>query len=256
MTLEPIERSFREKVCDKIRLEPEGIERFRVFTPFQFDDGDHLSILLKQLRGQWVLSDEGYTYMHLSYDIDEKDLQKGTRQKIITNTLSMFSIQEHDGEFLLSIKDNRYGDALYSFIQGLLKISDVTFLTRERVRSTFTDDFRSLMATTIPEDRREFGWYDPGRDPQGMYKVDCRINGMPTPLFVFALTGDDQTRDATISLLQFEKWGIPHRSIGIFENEEEINRKVLARFGDVCEKLYSNLGTARDRIEKFIDMKN
>ncbi|MCL4517516.1 MAG: hypothetical protein M1379_18370 [Firmicutes bacterium] len=112
MNLEGIERNFREKVCDKVRLESEGIERFRVFTPFRFDDGDHL--------------------------------------------------------------------------------------------------------------------------------------------FVYALPGDDRTRDATITLLQFEKWGIPHHSIGIFENQENINRKVLARFSDICEKQFSNLGTNRERVTKYI----
>jgi hypothetical protein len=41
MSLELIECDFREKVCSKIRLMPEGIQRWRVLTPFQFDDGDH-----------------------------------------------------------------------------------------------------------------------------------------------------------------------------------------------------------------------
>ena len=66
----------------------EGVERFRVFTPFMFEDGDHLSVILKRDNGRWILSDEGHTYMHLTYDIDEKDLQRGTRQKIITNVIA------------------------------------------------------------------------------------------------------------------------------------------------------------------------
>ena len=39
MSLELIERDFREKVGAKIRLMPEGIQRWRVLTPFQFEDG-------------------------------------------------------------------------------------------------------------------------------------------------------------------------------------------------------------------------
>jgi len=31
---------------------------------------------------------------------------------------------------------------------------------------------------------------------------DCRVNGMPRPLFVHALGSDGRTRDATIALLQ------------------------------------------------------
>ena len=43
-----IEKSFREKVCAKVRIVLEGDERFRVFTPFLFEDGDHLAIVLKK----------------------------------------------------------------------------------------------------------------------------------------------------------------------------------------------------------------
>jgi hypothetical protein len=65
------------------------------------------------------------------------------------------------------------------------------------------------------------------------------------------LNNDTATRDATIKLLQFERWGLNFHSIGIFENQEEINRKVLARFSDVFEKQFSSL-SASDRIAAYI----
>ena len=149
MSVDIIERQFHEKVSAKIHLESEGLERYRVFTPFLFEDGDHLAIVLKKDGERWVLSDEAHTYMHLSYDIDEMDLQRGTRQKIIANALSTFRIEDREGELVLDIPDKRYGDALYSFIQALLKITDVTYLSRERVRSTFMEDFQVLMSDTV-----------------------------------------------------------------------------------------------------------
>ena len=211
-----------------------------------------MAIVLRKEQSKWILSDEGHTYMHLTYDIDEKDLQKGTRQEIISNALSTFSLNDREGELILPIQENRYGDALYSFAQALLKITDVSYISRERVRSTFMEDFHVFIENTVPEERRTFDWHDPVRDSQGMYNVDCRINGMPRPLFIFALPSDDKVSIATISMLQFEKWGIQFSSIAIFEDQEKVNRKNLARFSDVCDKQYSSLIANKDRLEKHL----
>ena len=252
MKSEAIEQEFKRKVCDKVRLAPEGLNRFRVFTPFRFDDGDHLAIVLREEDGRWVLSDEGHTYMHLTYDLEEKDLQRGTRAKIIGNAIAAFSIDDREGELTLAIPDKRYGDALYSFVQAILKISDITFLARERVRSTFLEDLRSLVAGTVPAERVTLDWHNPVHDPEGRYRVDYRINGMNKPLLVYALPNDDRVRDATINLLKFERWDLEFHSLGVFEDQEQINPRVLARFSDVCEKLFSSLAATRDRLARYL----
>ena len=252
MTIDGIETDFRRTVGESVRLANEGVNRYRVFTPFLFEDGDHLAVVLKREASQWILTDEGHTYMHLTYDLDEQDLRRGNRQKIIGNALSAFSVEDREGELRLIIPERQFGDGLFSFVQALLKISDVSYLSRERVRSTFLEDFRAFMAATVPVDRRSFDWHDPTHDSAGKYTVDCRLNGMPKPIMVFALPGDDRVRDATISLLQFERWRIPHRSLAIFEDQEEVNRKVLARFSDMCEKQFSSLGANKDRIAAYL----
>jgi hypothetical protein len=252
MSIGTIETDFRRTVGESVRLANEGLDRYRVFTPFLFEDGDHLAVVLKREGPNWVLSDEGHTYMHLTYDLDEKDLQRGNRQKIIGNALSAFSVEDREGELRLIIPEERYGDGLFSFAQALLKISDVSFLSRERVKSTFLEDFRSFMESAVPAGRISFDWHHPQHDPEGKYTVDCRVNGLARPIMVFALPGDDRVRDATISLLQFERWKTPHRSLAIFEDQEEVNRKVLARFTDICEKQFSSLGTNKERIAAYL----
>lgn len=252
MTTETIKQDFQQKVCAQVNLLPEGRMRYRVLTPFHFEDGDHLAIVLKQEAGQWVLTDEGHTYMHLTYDLDENSLHKGTRQQIISNALSTFTVEDRGGELRVPIVGDEYGNALYDFIQALLKISDISYLSRERVKSTFIEDFRSFVEEQVPAERRQFDWHHPKFDPEGSYPVDCYVNGMAKPLLIFALPNDNKTRDATITLLQVERWGIPFRSITIFENQEEISRKVLARFSDVSDKQYSSLAANQERIGRYL----
>ena len=253
MSINTIEQDFIDKVSAKVRLSPDGKERFRVLTPFQFEDGDRLVIVLKKVDGHWVLSDEAHTYMHLTYEIDEKLLHSGTRQKMILNALSIFEVEDRNGELILDVSDAHYGDALYDFVQALLKITDVSYLSRERVQSTFMEDFQALLREKVPSTHMDFKWYYSTRDPQGKYTVDCRINRMPQPLFVYALSNDDRTRDATIALHQFKEWKFSFNSMGIVKGEKGMNRRVLARLRDVCDQCFIGIDESYEQIEQYLE---
>lgn len=252
MDITLIQDEFKKKVSEKVEIVSEGKERFRIFTPFMFADGDHLVSVLKKSPKGWVISDEAHTYMHLSYELDMTDLNTCTRQKIISASQSMFNLEENNGEMMVTVENDMYGDALYSFIQGILKITDINYLTRGRVISTFMEDFKLYLTEKIPEHRRVFDYFNKEHDPEGKYSVNCQVNGMKNPVFVFAISNDAKCRDATINCLQYEKWGLKFRSLAIFEDQENIERKVLARFSDVCEKQFSSLYLNKDRIEKYL----
>ena len=252
MSMNTIEQDFIDKVSEKVRLSPEGKERFRVLTPFRFDDGDQLVIVLKKLGGRWVLSDEAHTYMHLSYKIEKTTLRRNNPRQIISKALSMFEVHEHNEELFLDVSDGRYGEALYGFVQALLKIIDVSYLSREQVHTTFMEDFRTLLYDKVDEERMDFEWNDPTRDPLGNYPVDCRINGIPRPLFVYALSNDDRTRKATIALHQFRAWQIPHQSLGIFEDDRSTSQQSAAQIMDVCDRCYVGIQGNSHKIDQYL----
>jgi len=252
MNQESVQEDFRRRVCEQINLEREGENRFRILTPFRFDDGDHFGIVLKREGETWVLTDEASTLMHLSYWLDEQDIESGNRLEIIQGSLAGFFVENRNGELVIPVRDGRFGDALFNFVQALSKVADIAFLSRERVRSTFLEDFRAFLQSQVAPERLVFDWTDPTHDPKKHYPVDCRVNQIEWPLFIYALPTDNRVKDATINLLKFEHWGISFQSLGIFEEQEGINPRVLARFTDVCEKTFSSLEENKSRIEQHL----
>jgi hypothetical protein len=245
-----IAKKFRQKVSEKIYIESEGKNCFLVFTPFQFDDGDHLRIVMKQEGRKWFLTDEGHTLMHLSYD--EINLGSPKRAEIMESVLASHSVNRENGELRIDIKGDDHGDALYSFVQALIKISDISFTSKKRVESLFFDEFTEFFEEIVPEERRVFDYHDAKHDPEKKYIVDCKTNGVQKPLFVFGVNNDAKCRDVTITCMQFERFGVSFDSLAVFENQETMNRRVLARFSDVIGKQYSSLYGNKDRIQKHI----
>ena len=53
MSIKTIEKDFIDKVSAEIQLSADGKDRFLVFTPFHFNDGDQLVIVLKKMGDRW-----------------------------------------------------------------------------------------------------------------------------------------------------------------------------------------------------------
>jgi hypothetical protein len=97
--------------------------------------------------------------------------KSGNRREIVDNSLSSFSVQNRDGELIIPVMEGRFGDALFNLIQALTKVTDISFLSREVVRSTFMEDLRAFLRKNVDEARLQFDWKDEERDPTGNYIV-------------------------------------------------------------------------------------
>ncbi len=248
-----LQSNLRERVSERIELYPEGTDRYRVFTPFTFGDGDGYGIVLVRRGRRWVLTDEGSTLMHLSYYLDTADLRAGTRGDILHRVVASFGLEDRGGELVAVVGEQaEISNRLYDFIQAIGQISDLTFLSRSTVRSTFIEDAKELISGIVPSERRIFDWHDPLRDPDALYQADVKVNSMARPLFIFFIGSTGRAREATISLQQYRIWGMEFRSLGVFESQENIGRKVVAKFSDAAGKTFSAFEPNEELIEAHI----
>jgi len=254
MDINDIEKQFREKVCKEIATTKEGIDRYYISTPFTFEDGDGLVMILKKEKDKWILTDEGHTFMHLSYFIDIDVIrEEGNRKDLVDSILSMYSVKNRNGELVLEIPNGEYGDALFSYVEALIKISDITYLSKEQVESTFIEDFQRLISKSIPEDKITFDWYDAKTDPHKTYVVDCKIETEKRKILLFALNTDKKILRATIILQHFKLLKMKFESIGIFESQEEVaDRKAIALFSDAVDKQFSAIEGKENDIEEYL----
>lgn len=135
MAVATIEQEFRAKVGAKISLVAEGDTRYVVLTPFRFDDGDHLVIVLRHLDGAWFLTDEGHTFMHLTYKMDEQSLRHGSRHEFIAKTLAAFGVEDRDGQLVHLVRDSAFDDAFFSFVQALIKVTTISCMPLDERQS-------------------------------------------------------------------------------------------------------------------------
>lgn len=245
-----IESALKSSISKEVVLHREG-SRWLVFTPFRFDDGDSFVITLHSDRSRWYFSDEGHTLMHLSYRMDEATFQKGNRAEIISSTLSQFEVKNRRGILTKDVESNDFGNALYAFVQAIVKVSDISMLSRERVKSTFLEDVDVFLQETVGSQLIK-EWVDKEHDNEARYRVPYAIRTKRSPLWIFPVQNDTSVQDATIVMLKHESWGTVFEGVGIFEQQSTISRDRLARFSDVCGKQFSSLEGNRDRIREYL----
>lgn len=246
-----IETDIRKLLCGEIEVVQKGIDRYAIHTPFAFGDGDSFVSILKKEDGDWVLSDEGHTFMHMSYE--NVDFLSGTRARVLDEALQQHGLDNHAGVLRLRVPSvDQIGHAVFSFVHAVSKVSNVTRFTREVARSTFMDDFREFIESIASSANPMFGWNDPIKDPDSLYSVDCRLDTIDRPWIVFGVGNSDKCKNVIITCLKMESIAPEARSIAIFENQAEVNGRDVARLTDVVFKQFSSLGE-RGRIKKYFD---
>lgn len=119
-------------------------------------------------------------------------------------------------------------------------------------RRQFRTEVLEAIEGLIPPGRMLRNWYDSRWDRNRDYRVDFRINGMSSPLFLHALSNNNNARDATITIYRFKQEQVDGRHVAIYRDEQSTNDKVRMKLNEVCEQSFVNFEREKPSIRRFL----
>lgn len=171
-----------------------------ISLPARDRDGDGFSIYLKSIPAGFRLSDGASTIMRLSYEHDIDSMLKGNRGRLFDLILSESGINEDDGELYKEISADRLIHELFDFTKGLSRLSDLSLWTQHRTTSTFYEDLKAAIYSSVPNGINVSENYTVPGVPQGEnYPVDFYIQAKK-PLYILGAGNPSQLKLATIVL--------------------------------------------------------
>ncbi|HEY3863040.1 MAG TPA: DUF1828 domain-containing protein [Verrucomicrobiae bacterium] len=252
---------LKERLCKtlcgevQIRQTRQGFLQIR--TPFTFTDGDTFQVYLQETSGGGVrLTDFGHTLMHLSYENDLAKLREGARGRLFEQVLATAGMREENGQFVFDANLENLGTGVLQFGQGLTRIYDLTFLNRARVASTFYEDLKERLYSLLAPEKIQTDYVLAGQRDAESYPIDFRIEGRRGPLFLFGIAGRDKARLTTIVLEHWLRANIDFDSLLIFQDQQEIPRRDLARLSNVGGEMVASLDASEDFQRKIVKLAN
>lgn len=242
-----------QTLCGEVQIRTTRQGYLQILTPFAFTDGDTFQVYLQELPGGGVrLTDFGHTLMHLSYENDLGKLREGTRGKLFDQVLATAGMREENGQLICDAALESLGPSVLQFGQGLTRIYDVTFLNRARSPSTFYDDLKERLYALVAPEKIQPDYILASETAADSYPIDYRIDGKRAPLFLFGIAGRDKARLVTIVLEHWLRAKVDFDSLLIFQDQQEIPRRDLARLSNVGGEMVASLDASEDFQRKIL----
>jgi len=185
--------------CQSVRLKETKVGTI-ISLPVRDRDGDGFSIYLKDIPAGFRLSDGASTLMRLSYEHDTESMLKGNRGRLFELILAESGLKEDDGELFKEVSADDLIHELFDFTKGLSRLSDLGLWTKHRTASTFYEDLKAAIYTSVPKGINVYENYVVPNIPQGEnYPVDFYIEAK-RPLYIMGAGNPSQLKLATIVL--------------------------------------------------------
>ena len=252
MDIKILQKNISEGFHKNIFLKEKRPNLYQVFLPFYYPDGDMIEIFLEVSANNniIIIQDMGMTLMRLSYNFD---LNSKNKKKVFNEILNNYQMEESEGSLKIIAPCDEIFSYLMQFIQVIIKISDLEFLKRETVKNLFYEYFEKFITVDLEKFNPIKEFY-PAFDTKKQYPTPYAIPIKNKEHFcIYPIASDDKCNESIITIQHYELHNFRPETLAVFENQESIGRKPLAKLSNVVGKQFSALQGNERRIEEYFE---
>ena len=242
-------KEIRKSVCSEYDFEEIGIGEYLVHTDMYYDDGDELHIVLKRTNEGYILADEGHTMMWLSYD--EYNFTD-YRMKLLNGIIGQTGVSlENERMSVFVDHPSKIGPALSSLIQTMISVSNLRYLSRSNVASTFLEDIRSAFKDSELGGKCEYERKIPTSSGNSI-EPDIYI-GLDRPVLVFGAYNSERAKEVFINLLLAKELDQGYRTVVVIDNDAGISQKDQERLVNTANRPIIGIDRVIEVTKEFIE---
>lgn len=240
-TVEALQQVLCNALCANVSVREQRDGSLRLVTPFTFPDGDGFSMYLERLpSGGFKLTDKGITMMRLSYDHDVSKLREGTRARVFEQIVGEMGINDEGGEFTLETSVAGLSEGIFRLGQALTRIHDLSFLNRVQVESTFYEDLRDSLISSVGEARLIRDFEAPEVPDAANYLVDFAVEA-ERPVLIFGVPTATKARLATVIIQYLQQHRFRFHSLVVYNDMRALPRGDVARLTNAANDQVAQL---------------
>jgi len=216
---------------------------YQLFLPYYHSDGDMIDIFIQFLSDSITLTDFWQTLMRLSY---YTDLTANGRKKVFDSILATYNVNcDDEGRIFINFKEKiELFPSVMEMIAVITKVSDISYLKTERVKSLFYEEFEDFVMTDLKNSisgkvdiKKDFS---PAIDEKKSYQTPFAIlKEDRDPLLLFPVLNSDKCKEAAMALLFYQTKNFKNNSITIFNDMSEISAKDAWKLMDLSDRPFS-----------------
>lgn len=222
----------------QVREKRPGI--FQLIAPIFHDDGDMVSIYLEKASDDTIrICDHGMSLMRLSYLFD---IDSDKKKKVLNDIIANRGASLESGSIEMVVPNGNLFSGIMNYSQLVSEVCNMEILSREVVSSLFYD-YLGESVELIRETKKIAYIKDYQVPGQSEVNVDYAFlgNGETRPIYLFGVKDTNKAQRTAINCLNLTLNGIPHRSVSVFENIDDVTIFARNALINASGKVYSDL---------------